>query len=305
LGQVPQNGLDEIWNGERMRKLRREFLDGNPVSCRQQMKHVKCHKWSRRDYTHALPLKEVLPGGPLRLDVRLNGKCNLQCVMCDVWKQPNGLYDQSNFWSEGPEKIFPYLKEIDVLGGEPFVQSDTYRLIDEVSAVNRDCSWAFVTNGSYILGPQIKRRLDNINIRWLQVSLDSVNPATYPKIRLRGDLSKVLQTLNHYRDYCSERVKIGRGFYMLIAMCVQRLNWREIHEFLAFARRLDMTVQLQFAYKPDSASLLTLSESERQEVLESLIPVAREFGAAAINPVALPLAESLGYLLAPMREPNL
>src|SRR5439155_91000 len=67
---------------------------------------------------------------PRRLDLRLNGRCNLECIMCDVWRQPNELYDNSDLWTLGPEKIFPFLLEVDMLGGEPFIQRDTYRFID-------------------------------------------------------------------------------------------------------------------------------------------------------------------------------
>ena len=104
------------------------------------MKNFECHKM----YTHLNPLAEltaVQKKHPRRLDLRLNGKCNLECIMCDVWSQPNGLYENSDLWTEGPEKIFPYLVEVDMLGGEPFIQKDTFKFIDAVSEVNKTCRW--------------------------------------------------------------------------------------------------------------------------------------------------------------------
>jgi cyclic pyranopterin phosphate synthase len=53
-----------------------------------------------------MDVAEVMQSAPKRLDVRLNGKCNLQCVMCDVWSQPNGVYNQSDFWQYGRKEIF-------------------------------------------------------------------------------------------------------------------------------------------------------------------------------------------------------
>ena len=35
--------------------------------------------------------------------------------------------------------------------GEPFIQRDFYRLIDEVSGVNSTCRWVITTNGHYRL----------------------------------------------------------------------------------------------------------------------------------------------------------
>lgn len=297
LGTVPQEKLSDIWNGQKIRELRREFLDGKPMMCRTQMRHVGCHRWSRRhDSPKIEQLTEQVSGWPRRLDVRLNGKCNLQCVMCEVWKQPNGLYDQSDFWTLGPEKIFPYLKEIDVLGGEPFVQADTFRLIDEVVAVNKDCQWAFVTNASYKFGPAIRRRLDQINIRWLQVSLDSVNPETYSKVRVGGDLEKTLAALNDYLNYAKERKDQGRAFKVTLSMCVQRLNWQEVGDFLAFAQYMNLHPELQFAYIPEAMSLLTLPEGERARVLQYFSEIAAMFGSNVVAPVLLPMKDSLSRL---------
>ncbi|MFI5360476.1 MAG: SPASM domain-containing protein [Elusimicrobiota bacterium] len=293
LGRIPEQSLRDIWNGDKLRELRREFLDGNPQMCSRQMRDIRCHVWSRRDFAGLLDLAEIQPRGPARLDVRLNGRCNLKCVMCDVWRQPNGLYDGSDFWAKGPGEIFPQLLEIDVLGGEPFVQSDTFRLMDEVSAVNRRCTWAFVTNGSYRFGDAIRRRLDKLSIRWIQVSLDSVDPITYAAIRVDGELETALATLDGLEDYRARRAAEGRGFDLLVTTCVQKLNWSEIGDFLAFAGRRKLKPVLQFAYEPATVSLLSSPLGERESMvrfLESLIP---RFGAAAVHSVLSPLRESL------------
>lgn len=292
LGNVPKEKLAEIWNGEEIRKLRREFLSGQPVSCKTQMSHIKCHQWSRRDYTEEIELAEIQTKGPLRLDVRLNGKCNLQCVMCDVWKQPNGLYDASDFWTLGPDKIFPYLKEMDVLGGEPFVQSDTFRLINEISKVNKECTWAFVSNGQYKFGPVLRTHLDKINLRWFQISLDSVNAETYPRVRQKGVLEKTLRTIDDLCEYRKQRADEGRPFNFLISMCVQKENWREIHEFLEFADGKSISAILQFAYQPDNTSLLYLNSKERMEVLNYLFGLQAKYG-NRLDPVFLPIKDSI------------
>lgn len=302
LGKVPDQTFEQIWNGETLRKLRKEFIDGKPVSCATQMRHIKCHLWSRRDYRKELQIAEVIEGGPRRLDVRLNGKCNLQCVMCDVWKQPNGTYDNSDFWTHGPEKIFPFLKEIDVLGGEPFVQSDTFRLLDEVWAVNQKCTWAFVTNGNYKFGAPIRTRLDRADIRWIQISVDSVNPVTYPKIRVGGNLAKVLQTIEDFRNYNILRAKMNRPFGFSISMCVQQQNWNEIHHFLGFARLHGVNPLLQFAYEPDSTSLLNLPLEKRREIDTYLTKIRHVFGANILDSVYLPIADSLRADTPPPRK---
>ncbi|HEX4925292.1 MAG TPA: SPASM domain-containing protein [Bdellovibrionales bacterium] len=301
LGVVPNETLEDIWNGEKARGLRREFLSGNPVSCKTQMQHIRCHAWSRRNYEREMSFTELQPRGPQRLDVRLNGKCNLQCVMCEVWKQPNGLYDQSDFWTRGPAEIFPFLREVDVLGGEPFVQQDTYRLIDEVSQINPECTWAFVTNGHYKFNAAIQSRLDKIKIRWIQVSLDSVVPETYAKVRVNGELSKTLKTVDDFIAYLGAR-PADRKFHFNVSMCVHRLNWHELDKSLAYARGKGVPVILQFAFQPESVSLLSLSQSDRREILRFARSLEREYGADVLHPIVSPLQDSLEREPSPRAE---
>lgn len=292
LGNVPEERLEEIWNGEKIRSLRREFLSGDPVTCKTRMRQIGCHRYNRGPYTENPDLSEIQVKGPRRLDVRLNGRCNLQCVMCDVWKQPNGKFDDSDFWTKGPEQIFPYLMELDVLGGEPFVQADTYRLIDEVSKVNEACTWAFVTNGNYNFQP-IRKRLEKIRLRWMMVSLDSVVPDTYKKIRKGGNLKRTLETIDALDEFNQELRKDSREFDFSVSMCVQKENWREIGQFLTYCEVVNICPWLQFAYAPSSLSLLSLSRAERVEVLQYLEKLAQRYGQALVNSIHQPIADSL------------
>jgi cyclic pyranopterin phosphate synthase len=235
VGDIKDSTLVEIWNGDILRKWRREFLEGNIKICEKPMKNFECHK----NYQHLVEFvdfNEVQKRMPIRLDLRLNGQCNLECVMCSVWTQPNQLYDSSDLWSIGPEKIFPFLKEVDMLGGEPFIQKDTFRFVDEVSKVNSTCTWSFITNCNYALNTFLKKKLDKLKLRSIHMSIDSLDPVTYSKIRQKGKLEKTLKTLNDYVVYRSDRAEVGKGFALFASMCVQKLNWREIPSFLKYCR---------------------------------------------------------------------
>jgi cyclic pyranopterin phosphate synthase len=293
LGNIKSSSLEELWNGHKLQELRRQFIVGKPVACAQQMKDIRCHRYSRREYAQDISVSPVQAQRPSRFDVRLNGLCNLSCVMCDVWEMPNGNYTHTDFWSKGPTEFFPKLKEIDVLGGEPLVQKDTFRLIDEISAVNRYCTWAFVTNGHYTVSDTIISRLDKILIRWIQVSVDSLDSDTYPKIRIKGRLAKTLDTVKRLNEYRRIRRDQHRGFGLTASMCVQKLNWREVESFLRWTQELDLLPILQFAYDPSEVSLLDLSVTERMSILrdwESLEPRMPE---NALHPLIQPLRDSL------------
>lgn len=292
-GSLANQNMKEIWNGEKARALRQEFLSGRPTSCAQQMKHLGCHKTSHRDYKNLLELKEEQTHGPRRLDLRLNSKCNLECIMCNVWKGPNGFYEGTDFWTSGPTELFPFLHEVNLLGGEPFVQADTFRLIDLVSKASPKCTWAFVTNGQYKFNDRMRSTLDAIPIRWIQVSLDSINPQTYSSIRKKGRLDRALETLQAIRTYRDQKSLEKRGFRLYISMCVQKLNWKEMAEFAEFALKNDLLLIYQFAYEPENLSLLDCSPEVRAQItwwiLENVAPIT---GAAPVRPILQALQES-------------
>ena len=244
VGNIKNNTLTEIWNGEEMQKWRQEFLTGEIKICKQAMKNFECHKMYKHLVKHA-ELNVVQDSMPKRLDLRLNGKCNLECIMCDVWKQPNGLYSESELWSRGPKEIFPYLVEVDMLGGEPFIQKDTFHFIDEVSKVNDSCTWCFITNGSYVFNEKIKSSLDKIRLRHIHISLDAVTKDVYEKVRKNGNFEKTFAAVQEIINYRQQREKLGRGFALFASMCVQKDNWQEIGLFLDFCRERNINPVLQ------------------------------------------------------------
>ena len=289
LGDAQKESLLDIWNNEKMQSLREEFLSGNIQSCATQIRHMKCHQF----FKGLLPMVDksvVQKKGPRKLDLRLNGKCNLECQMCTVWKQPNGTYEESDLWTRGPKEIFPYLIEVDILGGEPFVQKDTYRLIREVSQANPKCRWAFVTNGHWAFSQAVRKHLDMVIIRWVQLSIDSLDPANYAAIRKKGQLHVCLKNLDDWIEYRKDINYVP--FSITISVCVQRDNWHEIPEFVEFAYEKDIFLSLQYTYDPDWHSLTPLPEEERRRIYEFLARIPNDPPRINMDPVLIPLRET-------------
>lgn len=290
LGKISENGLMEAWNGEQMQALREEFLSGNVRTCAQEIRHIGCHKFW--DYLSPIVERTKLQNRPPRkLDLRLNGRCNLECQMCDVWTQPNGLFNDSDLWERGPTEIFPYLVEMDILGGEPFMQKDTYRLIREVSAVNPKCRWAFVTNGQWKFNQLVRDHLDRIEVRWMVLSLDSLDPVTYSVIRKKGKLENALKNLEGWLKY-REEVSYPAP-EMSVGFCVQPDNWREAPKFVELAKKHDIRISYQWCYEPFKHSLGSVSLSEQKEALEMFEEIGRAEPTLPPHPITTPLKESI------------
>lgn len=290
FGNIKEKSLDEIRNSESARALRREFIDGKIETCAQNIRTLGCNKWFEH-LNDRIEISEIQSSPVVKLDLRLNGKCNLECVMCSVWRAPNGVYDQVGFWEQAQKDLFPYILELDVLGGEPFIQQDTYRLIDTVSTVNPNCRWAFTTNGHWKFTDRIRESLDRIELRWIIVSIDSLIPEVYSKIRLKGELARTLRTLEDLCAYRDSRQK-DRPFPLCMEMVVQPLNYTEAGEYIRFARERGIQPGFTFLLDPAEQSPLILEAGERRRILDFYEDLYAETGEERLKRVITPLKDS-------------
>ena len=272
VGNLNESTLEEIWNGPRIRQWRREFLNGDVKMCRKEVRHTRCHTCA--EYNELLPeveATEYQTRPPLRLALNFNGHCNLECQMCHIWKEPNGLYDARGWWDQA-EKWVGGIQELELLSGEPFIQKDTYRLIDLVAERNPSCRWSITTNGHWRLTDGIRRALDKIRFKHLIVSLDSLNPTTYSKIRKLGRLEVPLANLDRLLEYDQSRIERGLGpLNIYLSFLIQRDNWRELGDFHEFAKRKGTRIFRIFLYEPRKHSLLSLRLAERERIVEHYI----------------------------------
>jgi len=272
VGHIQDNRLEEIWNSEGMQQIRRELLTGEIKICKDNIEKRQCHLWA----DHLLPyvdLKVVQDGPIKRLYIQNNGRCNLECVMCSIWKMPNGNYNEERFWKSGKTEIFPYLKEIVILGGEPFMQKDTYRLIDEITEASPDCHFSFVTNANYRFSRKIQQHLDKIqNLGRISISLDGVSKESFEKIRLKGNLELVMKTIQDIIQYRESRRERGLNeFAMQIQMAVQKDNYWDIKGVYEFGIKHDIEIEYNYVHSPLRYSLSDYPIEKKYLVLQDLI----------------------------------
>ena len=292
LGNIQNKSVEEIWNGPELQSLRQEFLTGEIKSCQKQIECIGCHKYFERFLTQ-IQAKAIQDKTPVRLDLRLSGLCNLRCIMCNVWEEPTDVYRKLDFISEN-NKLLDQVREIDLLGGEPFVQQESFDLLEMISKNRPQCTWAFSSNLSFGLTPKLRNLFETIQIRWFQCSLDSLNPETYPKIRVNGRLDKVLQNIDELRQIREEKQKRGEGFRIVLTMAVQQLNWKEIPAFLQFCKDKQAEVVFQDIVHPDQCAIKNLSLDEQADIYEYICSsVSQEDIASYLKPITIPLESRL------------
>lgn len=274
IGNIKEKSIAEIWNDSPIKKIREEFLTGNISTCKTDIENKNCNLCTGNNKIFENVELETHQSMPIqRLGFNINGFCNLECQMCHVWKMPNGLYTDENFWNFANNEIFPHLKELELLSGEPFLQKDTYKLINIMSELNPLCKWIFTTNAHWKLNEKIKADLNKIDIRDIIVSIDSVNPSTYSRIRKKGDLNIVLENLDRIIMYNLERKSHGLSeFGLKLNFLIQKDNWKELGEILEFCEnKKGVDPFITFLYEPEEFSLLKLTKKEINSIIESYL----------------------------------
>lgn len=175
---------------------------------------------------------------PLTASLQANKLCNSRCEYCGIWK--NAAIDPT---LEDLLLAVDNLAELGVhmislTGGEPFLQRHLPAVVREISA--RGIISSTMTNG-LLLRPKRTLTILEAGLNSLCVSLDTIDPETYMKIR-GVPITPVLDGLRYIsrirRDYPSLMV-------FSINCVVSRANIDQLEPLLEFARELDISVGFQ------------------------------------------------------------
>ena len=201
-GSIKDNSLNEVWNGEEIKKFRLDLLQGKKVSACQN-----CHynedlgnsslrqDINRKYKKHYSYLKETDNTGKfdklnlVMWDFTFSNICNFKCVMCSsetssswgvelkrLLKKPEyNPIKKIEIWDE-LEPLYDIVEEIYFAGGEPLIMEEHYKIIDRLVKLKKfDVVLKYNTNFSVI---DYKKNIDIIDI-WnkfddvqLTISLD-------------------------------------------------------------------------------------------------------------------------------------
>lgn len=269
VGNILHQNFEEIWNGPFLKKWRQEFLEGNPKICQTDVKDKQCNLCpSYNTLLKSADFKIEQMQRPLKIAFNFNGHCNLECTMCHIWQKENGLYDRINFWNQ----IDPWienLEDVELLSGEPFIQKDTYKLIDLLSIKRPNAKWTITTNANWKFNQFIKEKLDKIEVKNIIVSLDATNEETYQKIRKKGNFQLALKTLRNLKNYEALRLSENRSpLNIKINFLFQIENWQDLKNLSNFCRNENVEGFKTFLYEPFQLSLLSFPEHKRIYILD-------------------------------------
>jgi len=130
-------------------------------------------------------------------------RCNLECRTCmrNVWDEPLGQMTGGMF-SRIIEGLKPFSPPPTIFFGgfgEPLAHPKIVEMITQAKTLGS--SVELITNGT-LLTKDLSKRLIEVGLDMLWVSLDGAKPESYADVRLGAALPEVISNLADFRDAC-------------------------------------------------------------------------------------------------------
>lgn len=203
---------------------------------------------------------------PLVVVWNITRACNLSCQHCyqDATHRPDPseltTQEKLNVVDQMAEELVPFLA---IAGGEPLMARDLLEVVDRCRL--RGIHVTIATNGT-LLTPERCRALKEAGARYVEVSLDSLDPEEHDRFRGQaGAWRRAVQGL---------RTAMAAGIRTNLACCFTRRNVHMAERMVQFAIELGCDTFSHFNFIPvgrgRSVAEYDLLPEQRQHLLEVL-----------------------------------
>lgn len=275
LGNVAHHSLDEIWTGERARNLRSALRKYNfnlgCEYCRWQLDEGNYNNFARQ--FDRWPVSSETEFWPAQMEFSISNTCNLECVMCNgEWsssirtrreKLPpiRKVFDDRFF--EDLRKYLPHLRWLKILGGEPFLANESYRIWDMLIEAGLQTPCHVTTNGTQY-NAKVERILEALPVSF-SVSMDGATKETVERVRKNANFETLHANFRRFHAYARER-----GTDIGLTYCLLPCNYHEFGDYLLFADEWDVDVSVNTVLHPPEHSLYAMNAEELRPIVDAL-----------------------------------
>lgn len=262
LGNVKNNTIKEIWNGEAYKQVRQKFLDGKIFEiCSKNCPVLNGWKdYEKLGWYNQLPTgseayknallneeeiqdsKVILSSNPRWLRFSASYVCNLKCYHCFERADRKAELHLPDSFFEDLKKYFDTAQMIFFYGGEPFIEKSNLDLLEYLGRNGLPARVFIVSNGT-VLNDTIKATLEKLNFGFLDISIDSADEKLYEKLRYPA---KWRDTLEHLKFFSALMKK--KGGQLFFAFTINKKNQDELIKYIKFSMDMGAVPFFQFAH---------------------------------------------------------
>ena len=201
------------------------------------------------------------------LRISVTDRCNFRCTYCMpddeyVWFARSEILSFEEISRLARLFVALGVDKIRLTGGEPLIRRDLDRLVRQLAAIDGLQDLCLTTNGSLLA--EKAETLAAAGLKRLNVSLDTLDPQKFARIRRRGDLSSVLNGLFAAKAAGFRSIKLN-------AVIERGVNEDDILPLVEFAREHQFTMRfIEYMDVGNANRWLSDKMVSKREILETI-----------------------------------
>lgn len=233
FGNIFEQSFDEIWNGEKAKEFRRQFIENNYKYCNLDVCDPFLQEFEP-DYTAEYPKK---------VEFSYDRHCNVRCIFCrneknkeeEEYNRQKEKRIEENF-----DRVFtPIIEKAEFVelnsAGELFASRHSMEVVKKIININPNIEFNIISNGILFTQENVeslglKKRLNTVII-----SMHSATEKTYNKLVERGNFKALIRNV----EYLSELKKQGYIKRLQLNFVVTAYNYKEMKKFVKLVKKLD------------------------------------------------------------------
>lgn len=290
---IQKDDIQDVLQSDELNEIKQRFLSGTqPRGCHRcwmeeisgkDSKRIRDNKKYQNLINEAVIFDEPKPR---YLDLKLGNICNLKCRICGPqyssrWISEQKRYDKldgivkdyerldwpeksDKFW-ETVESLIPNLEHLDFTGGEPFMISQHFDLLEKIIASGRanKVSLHYNSNGTQLPMNALKNIWPNFKYVDVHFSIDGYEKH-FEYQRHPAKWKDALATMSVFKEYQKP------NFDIKICHTVNIFNVFYLPEFLDWATQFGMNVYLNNLHEPKYYNISSIPYTAKVKIQEKL-----------------------------------
>ena len=231
IGNIFEDSIEEIWNGERAQKFRRDVMERKYTYCNYE--NCNGNKTENLEYNSTIaPLPEYI-------NIGYDYTCAQRCIICRDEHQalPPEICKK---WEDALEThILPITKNVKYMfincRGEFFDSAHTQKMYAAIIANNPNIKVDFISNGIKCTEQNLKKHNLLDKLFRVHISLHCATRETYKKIFRVDKFNDVMKNI----EFISSLKKSGKLEDFEIMFVITAKNYKDMPKFVELAQKLD------------------------------------------------------------------
>lgn len=193
---------------------------------------------------------EASLNNPLDIEWEITNACNLRCRHCYV--AAGAKLEEELDTREALQLVDELdrigVTDITISGGEPFLRSDLWQIIEEITT--RKIPFILYTNATLLDKEKIRKLVEH-NVKAIALSLNGATPETHNFVQNANTFEKVLHAIQQLND---QEIKVQALFTLM------KVNASEVNALFELARSLNISSICIYPFYPQGRGRSNLDD---------------------------------------------